>query len=512
MARKNFRATGGIDIDTSAIPTSIIQETITSNSATTVDTIALNSFLAAEYTVTLTQGSKIRTSKVIMQTDGSSVDMTEFAITETGGTMSGVTVSATTASTNAVLQITVTDAASTLVRYKLVRNITTLVGYAPDAPTIGTATAGMESATVTFTAPADTGNSAITSYTVTSNPGNITGSGASSPITISGLTAGTSYTFTVTATNVNGTSAASSASNSISPTAPLTADILVVAGAGGGGHMGGGGGAGGLLVFQSQSITSGTYTVTVGGGGAGAPGGSAGPRGTNGSNSSFGALTAAVGGGGGAKSQGTVSISHGLNGGSGGGAAADFLDSNINMGFGFGTAGQGFDGGGSHGSGTQTAPAGLSSGNGSNTSCGGGGASEKGYRYFARATGDRVGGNGLTSALINAMGAATSTGQLSGGNYYYAGGGGAGSGGTGGLGGGGNGGNSSVDAGSGTANTGGGGAASSGNINRLSGSGGSGIVILRTQDFQPTATHTGTLFTTGGYKYYRFTSSGSITF
>lgn len=217
MARKNFRATGGIDIDSSAIPTTVIQETITSNSAVTVDTIALDSFISSEYTITLKQGSKIRTSKVIMQTDGTSVDMTEFAITETGGTISGVVVSATTASTNAILQITVTDAETTLVRYKLIKNISTTIQYAPDAPTIGTATAGPEQVSLTFTAPVDTGNSAISTYTAISNPGNITGSGSSSPITILGLSSATSYTFTVTATNSFGTSAASAASDSVTP-------------------------------------------------------------------------------------------------------------------------------------------------------------------------------------------------------------------------------------------------------------------------------------------------------
>jgi hypothetical protein len=59
------------------------------------------------------QGSNTRTSKVILQTDGTSVDMTEFAITETGGTLAGVVVSATTASSNGKLQVTVTDALST---------------------------------------------------------------------------------------------------------------------------------------------------------------------------------------------------------------------------------------------------------------------------------------------------------------------------------------------------------------------------------------------------------------
>lgn len=96
---------------------------------------------------------------------------------------------------------------------------------APDAPTIGTATDVGTSrayndgaATVTFTAPSYDGGLPVTSYTVTSSPGGFTASGASSPLTVTGLASNTSYTFTVTATNAAGTSATSSASNSITAT------------------------------------------------------------------------------------------------------------------------------------------------------------------------------------------------------------------------------------------------------------------------------------------------------
>jgi len=71
-------------------------------------------------------------------------------------------------------------------------------------------------ATVSFSLPAL--SPAATSFTVTSSPGGYTGTGASSPIIVSGLQSDTAYTFTVTATNAAGTSQASAASNSITAT------------------------------------------------------------------------------------------------------------------------------------------------------------------------------------------------------------------------------------------------------------------------------------------------------
>lgn len=95
----------------------------------------------------------------------------------------------------------------------------------PGAPTIGTATAGNAQASVTFTPPSSNGGAAITSYTLTSNPGGFTGSGASSPVVVTGLTNGTSYTFSATATNSVGTGPPSGASNAVTPTANFPAQI-----------------------------------------------------------------------------------------------------------------------------------------------------------------------------------------------------------------------------------------------------------------------------------------------
>jgi hypothetical protein len=88
----------------------------------------------------------------------------------------------------------------------------------PDPPTGVSAVGGNAQATVSFTIPASNGGSAITNYTVTSNPGALTGTGLVTPIIVTGLTNGTPYTFTMTATNIIGTGLSSSPpSNSVTP-------------------------------------------------------------------------------------------------------------------------------------------------------------------------------------------------------------------------------------------------------------------------------------------------------
>ena len=131
---------------------------------------------------------------------------------------------------------------------------------APYAPTIGTATdVGTNrayndgAATVTFTAPASNGsNFAVTSFTVTSSPGGFTASGASSPLTVTGLQSNVAYTFTAVATNSAGDSPASAASNSITATTVPEAPTVSAANVGTG-----------------RAYNNGAATITASGGATG---------------------------------------------------------------------------------------------------------------------------------------------------------------------------------------------------------------------------------------------------
>ena len=268
-------------------------------------------------------------------------------------------------------------------------------------------------------------------------------------------------------------------------------EVLVVAGGGAGGGYGGndgagGGGAGGLIYNRNFTVTPGSaVTVTVGNGGAGVGGA---VRGSSGGNSVFGSLTAIGGGGGG--SEGAAEQRPGGSGGSGGGGGGYGVGGTG----GNGTAGQGNRGG------DCTAP-----GDG-----GGGGAGSAGE-------------NGLTGKGGLGLGF-----DISGSFVYYAGGGGAsgdkrnargGGGAVGGIGGGGKGqdATNSTPPENGTPNTGGGGGAAAGSnpaygagTTLTSGSGGSGIVIVRYPG--PQKAIGGTVTTSAGYTIHTFTTVGSTTF
>lgn len=273
------------------------------------------------------------------------------------------------------------------------------------------------------------------------------------------------------------------ASGTFTPTQSLTADVLVIAGGGAGAtRYGGGGGAGGLCYKSSSSLTATAYTITVGAGGSGVsiytiPSNSGSNSSISGSG--FSTITANGGGyGGAASNDGTGNPASGGSGGGGGGYFA------INT---TGASSNQTGSGGSTGYGN-------SGGNGTaneSISGGGGGAGAVGQNGSGSQGGGNAksgnGGAGLSSSTLAALtnfGSTTGTGVNVSGVYYYAGGGGGGgrsdaastTPGTGGLGGGGAGSIDYVAGGNGLTNTGGGGG---GAWNGTTGSGGSGLVIIR---------------------------------
>jgi hypothetical protein len=112
---------------------------------------------------------------------------------------------------------------------------------APSAPTIGTATPGSTTATVTWTTPASNGGSPITGYVIRSYAGTSTTPSAttvSAPAdatsaVVTGLVNGTAYRFDVAAVNAIGTGAASAQSAAVTPLvslAPVPVNVVAQAG------------------------------------------------------------------------------------------------------------------------------------------------------------------------------------------------------------------------------------------------------------------------------------------
>jgi hypothetical protein len=224
-------------------------------------------------------------------------------------------------------------------------------------------------------------------------------------------------------------------------------EYLIVGGGGAGGSNNncGGGGAGGLI-YNTASLSVGTYAVTVGQSGSVASGVS---NGNNGGNSTFNGLVALGGGGGG----GTLAGSNGGSGGGNGGGGFGGTNSGGGAGLqptssygGFGNKG-GFSAGASSYPGGGGGGAGAAGGNGSGA----------------------TGGNGGIGKAYAFAGALT----------YYAGGGGGslnpGTAGTGGLGGGGNG----VSSNGVGANATGYGSGGGGGLNASGGAGSPGIILIK---------------------------------
>ncbi len=140
---------------------------------------------------------------------------TVAATNVTAGSSTSVTAFAPAGTLGSTVDITVSGSDGT----SLPGNVQFSYLQIPGSPVVGSVTAGDKNAIVYFTPPVSDGGSTITGYEVTAN-GGITGSGASSPITVTGLTNGTAYTFTVKAINAIGASAPSGASPAVTPKGP----------------------------------------------------------------------------------------------------------------------------------------------------------------------------------------------------------------------------------------------------------------------------------------------------
>jgi hypothetical protein len=329
-------------------------------------------------------------------------------------------------------------------------------------------------------------------------------------------TSGEVYVCTDVTTNANTWVNVGGGSGDVTPLS-LTALMMVGGGGGGGSDLRGGAGAGGLLYFTGYSnIAFATqYTITIGGGGANAPGSQAGQDGSSGGNTTAFGETAGGGGGGGS---GGGSGANG--GGSSGSSSIATSSSNYTTGNGYTFAGGNNAGNpGPGGGGAGAVGEYLGAGNQD------GGAGGVGRQYANIYNGSDnyywAGGGGGPGYGGSEDGGAGGLGGGGGGGTYAGGGG--GSGGVGGgsalnSGDGGNEGNNAANGGDGGTNTGGGGGGGShtggGNTATTGGPGGSGIICIKMADSYANATTTGTVVTTttGGYKYYAFTSSGTITF
>ncbi len=132
----------------------------------------------------------------------------------------------------------------------------------PGAPTTVSATAGVLSATVTWTAAAQNG-AVISLYTVTSSPGNLSCTTTITSCTVTGLAANTPYTFTVSARNAVGVGPSSYVSAAVSPR-PNTPNGPVGISTKRGNHQ--------LTISWSAGSANGAtvtgYLVTASGGGA----------------------------------------------------------------------------------------------------------------------------------------------------------------------------------------------------------------------------------------------------
>lgn len=175
-------------------------------------------------------GNLVVVREIIHPANGSAVETAVFAGPQSNYsvTVVGNTTTVTQTGANVVGQ-KISDGIDTLRHVEVLQFSDSSIAGAPSAPTIGTATAGNTTATVTFAAPANAGTSPITSFEIVVRNGTtvvntITGIPASATsYVVTGLTNGTSYNYAVHAVNASGVGADSATSNTVIPAPPAVA-------------------------------------------------------------------------------------------------------------------------------------------------------------------------------------------------------------------------------------------------------------------------------------------------
>lgn len=215
MANKNFKVNGlTAQVGGAKTEDSNVRYILSANTETVIDTTSLTNLGSVVYEIDIEQGTKRRRSVVALETDGTLVSSTEYGVVSVGDAISGISIAVDANSGNARLKATITDASTTPAFFNILKKVyeKNLAPWglgsvsATDAGTSRPYNNG--AASITFTTVS--GSPSANLYTATSNPGGFTGSGTSSPITVTGLQANTSYTFDVTPLNANGSGITSS--------------------------------------------------------------------------------------------------------------------------------------------------------------------------------------------------------------------------------------------------------------------------------------------------------------
>ena len=219
--------TNGTAYTFTVVATNAVGNSVASAASTAVTPVAPNTVPAAPTAVVATAGNASAGVAFVAPTNNGGSTITGYTVTSNPGnitatgTTSPINVTGLTNGTAYTFTVVATNAVGNSVASAASTAVTPVApNTVPGAPTAVVATAGNASASVAFVAPTNNGGSTITGYTVTSNPGNITATGTTSPINVTGLTNGTAYTFTVVATNAVGNSVASTASTAVTPQLP----------------------------------------------------------------------------------------------------------------------------------------------------------------------------------------------------------------------------------------------------------------------------------------------------